>query len=287
MNARLLFLHALSPLHAGVGQGVGVIDLPLAREKSTGIPYVPGSSVKGVLRASCEDRAQRIRIFGPETDNASDHAGAAQFSDLTLLCMPVRSLYGSFVWMTSPYLLRRLARDMAAVGARNFPIPAASKDGCSVAPGATIVGPDGKVVLEDLDLSRTEDKTVQTWAEWIAGAVFPGAEDWKQAFIAQLAVVHEDIMAFLLETATDVVARIALDEEKKTVKRGALWYEESLPTESILWGLNLAVPIKSNGSLVDAAQVFTTVGSLMERPMQIGGHASVGRGLCQMRMVAP
>ena len=35
MNARLLFVHALSPLHAGTGQGIGAIDLPIAREKAT------------------------------------------------------------------------------------------------------------------------------------------------------------------------------------------------------------------------------------------------------------
>ncbi len=50
MQARLLFTHALSPLHAGTGQGVGVIDLPIAREKATGLPFLPGSSVKGTLR---------------------------------------------------------------------------------------------------------------------------------------------------------------------------------------------------------------------------------------------
>ena len=44
-HVALLFLHALSPLHAGTGQGIGAIDLPIAREKATGIPYLPGSSL--------------------------------------------------------------------------------------------------------------------------------------------------------------------------------------------------------------------------------------------------
>ena len=39
MDAKLLFVHALSPLHAGTGQGVGVVDLPIAREKATN-PFV-------------------------------------------------------------------------------------------------------------------------------------------------------------------------------------------------------------------------------------------------------
>ncbi|HEY7420145.1 MAG TPA: RAMP superfamily CRISPR-associated protein, partial [Ktedonobacteraceae bacterium] len=53
MNAQLTFIHALSPLHAGTGQGAGVIDLPVAREKATNIPFLPGSSLKGALRTRC------------------------------------------------------------------------------------------------------------------------------------------------------------------------------------------------------------------------------------------
>src|SRR5216684_3419020 len=114
MNARLLFVHALSPLHAGTGQGVGVIDLPIAREKSTGIPFLPGSSLKGALRARCSGK-ECVQVFGPDTvDVASDsnHASSAQFSDQRLLLLPIRSLAGTFAWVTSPYVLYRLVRDM-------------------------------------------------------------------------------------------------------------------------------------------------------------------------------
>ncbi|WP_298819062.1 RAMP superfamily CRISPR-associated protein [Chloroflexus sp.] len=60
----LYFLHALSPLHAGTGQGSGVIDLPIAREKATGIPYLPGSSVKGVLRDKSGDEDVTYLLLG-------------------------------------------------------------------------------------------------------------------------------------------------------------------------------------------------------------------------------
>ena len=113
MQARMLFLHALSPLHVGTGQGVGVIDLPVAREKGTGIPIVPGSSLKGVLRCLVEDDTLRKKVFGPDTSAAHEHAGSVQFGDLHLLFLPVRSLRGTFAWVTSPFLLQRFARDLA------------------------------------------------------------------------------------------------------------------------------------------------------------------------------
>src|SRR5712692_6717045 len=114
MNAQLTFVHALSSLHAGTGQGVGVIDLPIAREKATGIPFLPGSSLKGSLRARCNTK-ECIDVFGPETSGiATDNnqASAAQFSDQRLLLLPVRSLAGTFAWVTSPYVLRRFVRDL-------------------------------------------------------------------------------------------------------------------------------------------------------------------------------
>ena len=33
MLTQLFLIHALSPLHAGTGQSVGAIDLPIARDK--------------------------------------------------------------------------------------------------------------------------------------------------------------------------------------------------------------------------------------------------------------
>jgi CRISPR-associated protein Cmr4 len=49
-TTQLLFIHALSPLHAGTGQSIGAIDLAIARDRATQFPYLPGSSLKGSLR---------------------------------------------------------------------------------------------------------------------------------------------------------------------------------------------------------------------------------------------
>jgi CRISPR-associated protein Cmr4 len=69
MNTRLLCLHARSPIHCGTGQAIGGIDLPIAREKPTNVPLVPGSSLKGVLRALASDAAAGVHrdVFGPPT----------------------------------------------------------------------------------------------------------------------------------------------------------------------------------------------------------------------------
>jgi CRISPR-associated protein Cmr4 len=159
MKTDLLFVHTLSPLHAGTGQGVDVIDLPIAREKATGIPYLPGSSVKGVLRDACTDLHTQKIVFGPENINnaGSAYAGAAHFSDARLVLMPVRSVAGTFAYVTSPYLLGRLTRDAVDAGLNpTNPEISLTKTQCLVHNNTSLkitVANGQKVVLEDLDLA--------------------------------------------------------------------------------------------------------------------------------------
>nr|WP_290666864.1 type III-B CRISPR module RAMP protein Cmr4 [Ardenticatena sp.] len=281
MQAKLMFLHALSPLHAGTGQGVGAIDLPIAREKGTDIPIVPGSSLKGVLRDACttlRDDATCTRIFGPDTNNASEHAGAIVLTDLRLVALPVRSLAGVFAWVSSPFLLQRLARDaqLAAVGAVPNKPSVANANTVLVSNTSALRLNDNEVVLEDVKLNAQAQ--ADEWANWLATRVFPNNQTWQADFEAHFCIVHDDVMSYLLQVGTDVTARIRLDDEKKTVAQGALWYEEALPAESILAGLVAAQP---NGK-AEPSEVFDVVAQLAEHPLQVGGNATVGRGLSRL-----
>ncbi|MGI8588295.1 MAG: type III-B CRISPR module RAMP protein Cmr4 [Chloroflexia bacterium] len=291
MNARLLFVHALSPLHAGTGQGIGVIDLPIAREKATGLPFLPGSSIKGSLRDSCTG-ADCVKVFGPDTKDAEDHASSAQFADARLLLLPVRSLAGTFAWVTSPYVLRRFARDAADAGMKNVPDkipepPALDKDrvACLVVEGDCKICPAGagkQVYLEDLDLDARSDAATKAWADWLADHLFPKDEGWHDMLPERFCVVPDDILSFLLDTATEITARIKLLPDTKTVQDGGLWYEEALPAESILAGLVVATPVGKTGLTVD--QIFKVVEGLTGKTVQFGGKATVGRGLCRTQL---
>jgi len=85
VDARMMYLHAISPVHTGTGQAVDVIDLPVAREATTNWPYVPGSSIRGVLRTLCRLDGGAApgggdlftQAFGPESAEDTDAAGAA------------------------------------------------------------------------------------------------------------------------------------------------------------------------------------------------------------------
>ena len=93
MQTRIFHLQALSALHVGTGQGVGIVDLPIARAKATNLPIVAGSALKGVLRDEAEtqlslNQEQIKTLFGP-VDADATHAGAVAFGDAQLLLLPI------------------------------------------------------------------------------------------------------------------------------------------------------------------------------------------------------
>jgi len=50
-----IFLVCETPLHAGSGDSLGVVDLPIQRERHTSFPKIEGSSLKGAIRQAFED----------------------------------------------------------------------------------------------------------------------------------------------------------------------------------------------------------------------------------------
>ena len=303
METRAYLLHALSPLHPGTGQAADVVDLPIARMRSTGIPFVPGASVKGVLRYARRkgERASRLGVFGPETDDAGDHAGALVVGDARLLALPVRSFRGTFAWVSSPLLLELARRDLGdpptlpSVGP--FPGLSCARVGASKGDSASLTvqleksrDPKGKsktigrVFLEDLDLPAEVDDNVATWAAWLAPHVAPAGS--PLLFARRLVVVDDETMSFLWQTATQIDTRVRLDDTTRTVATGALWVEESLPVETLLLGL-LAADRSRRADTDLAPDKVLSFALPKEETLQFGGKATVGRGRCRVRALAP
>ncbi len=302
MESKAYLLHALSPLHAGTGQSVGVIDLPLARMRATGIPFVPGSSLKGVLRElrrpAREDGdagARHAAVFGPkrerpgaEGDVPGDFAGALVVGDARLLALPVRSFVGTFAWVTSPLLLALARRDVGGLSGEvgRWPeVKPLEKRGARVASlkqSANVYpGQPPRVFLEDVDVDvePTDDAALAAWAHGLARAL-PEAE--REVVTRRLVLVDDETMSFLWETATQVDTRVSIDEATGTAAKGQLWTEESLPAETLLVGvmgatraLHPARPLPAGEVLAEALGAEGTV-------VQLGGKATVGRGRCRL-----
>lgn len=272
-------LHALSPLQVGTGQAADIIDLPIARQRATNIPIVPGSAIKGVLRDTRRDALEPhvwTAVFGPETANASDHAGAFVAGDAQLLALPVRSFKGTFCWVTSPLLLRLANRDLDGA-LPNWPTPQSEQ--AAVSDAELLRG--GTLYLEDLNLiaGATADPCTLALAGWVAGFVWPRS---PEVMTKRFAVVDDETMSFLMETATQLDTRVRIKNETRTVASGALWIEESLPPETVLVGLMLADRSRKQDQSLTPAKVMEHAVPAGGLTAQFGGKATVGRGRCRL-----
>lgn len=294
MADALYFIHALSSVHAGTGQGIDAIDLPIARERSTGLPLIPGSSLKGCLRDQAREslpQAETNAIFGPEkdTEDPRGYAGSINVSDGQLLLFPVRSLAGTFVWATSPYILARLKRDAQSCGINTPELPTEPADNAASVADTSVLLPHlgNKLVLEEFDYAGKCEAQTGTWAKWLAHALFPANEDrtFREALQKRFVILPDRAFFGLTRTATEVQAHIALKRETGTVADGALWYQESLPAETVLVGLLRGAKPRGGGASLSAEQVVDKALPAAAR-LQIGGKAGTGQGWVRLARLA-
>ncbi len=287
-RAALLFLTTETSLHAGAGQSVAGIDLPIQREAHSDWPCVYGSAVKGALRAHAFhgglSQQDTIELFGPDHAAAagerdSSHAGALLIGDATLLALPVRSLQSHFKWVTCPAALDRFRRSAARLGVKlelpSLHLPAEKLQALGQA--------EGILFLEEFRLAEKAMPEIAALAECFAR--LSGGTLQAQTLKERLVVVHDDIFSFLVRNATAVHAHIAIDAATKTVKDGALWYEESLPPETLLYVPLMATASRRKDSKLNAPQVlekFTALFADGQHWLQLGGNETTGMGWCQV-----
>jgi len=285
-NAKMYWLHALSPTHVGAGRGVGYIDLPLHRDKVTNWPLIPGSAFKGVWadkfgatearrNATSHDGKLLRAAFGRGGDDSSN-AGALVPTDARLVCLPVRSLHGTFAWCTSQLALQMLKRDLDSIGMNGTPASCNFPQDGKVQHAKITALKDGKIYLEDLDFPAQSNDLADEWAGFLAQQIFRKESAWAATFKERFAVLPDAAFDFLTGTGTQVDARVKIDDHLKTVVPGALWTEESLPTETILAGF--VVCDRVYGQDPPKAEELLNAFAEKELTLQIGGKATVGRG---------
>ena len=149
---------------------------------------------------------------------------------------------------------------------------------------------DGQsLVLEEFDFERINGELAPI-ASWISKNLisqethFAGACERLQR---QLVLVSDERFTHFVRHATEVTARIALDYEKKTVKEHALFYQEFLPAETLLYSVVLANPSRVwSRSAEDGGKLLGKLGEIVQHVpfLQIGGDETTGKGLCAVRL---
>jgi CRISPR-associated protein Cmr4 len=267
----ILGLFAETGIHCGAGSSGGLIDLPVAREAATDYPVIPGSSFKGALKQSAktvlsEDVLQQL--FG-QTDNA----GSLLVSDARLLLLPVRALDSAYRWVSCPHLLERAGRDAKRAGIQGAE-EAFVDNGQALALGAA---PDAMLFLEERQFRITAppDQKLVSWLQ----RFLPSSGPYGSAAArlgAQLAIISDDDFVWFARNALTIMARNQLDDRKKSKN---LWYEESLPADTVLYTL---LGERTDG----AAESFEPF--LARTPyIQVGGNETVGMGWLATNLMDP
>lgn len=265
---------AETPLHPGSGQTTGVIDLPVARERTTDYPVIPGSGLKGALRDFAEqlllDTGNADRLFGQP-----ENAGAIAVTDARLLLLPVRSLNTHFVWVTCPYLIERYRRDCELAGLATIlpKIPQVDlKEGQAAVAGT---------VHDLLYLEELSFEVVVADLSSLAAAFAPliKHESVRSRLQKYVVMVNDDEFRYFARHCLTVNARNELKKETKTSNN--LWYEETVPADTLFYALLITRP-----TCHDSWPIATVAELFSKRPyLQVGGNETVGQGWCAVSLL--
>jgi CRISPR-associated protein Cmr4 len=289
----MLYLYVETPLHVGAHSGLGHIDLPIQRERTTQYPMIQGSGIKGRLRVTAQESMKDSdlfhAIFGPHSQggDASDHAGALITGDARILLFPVRSLSGVFAYTTSRDVLARFKRDFERTApALPWNIPAATDDALVTMQSSVLT--NTTLVLEEFSFDARPDLQVDHIATWLAEHALPDLNAgtyWPDKVRNALVILPEDDFRDFALYATEVVTRIRIDRESRTVESGALWTEEHLPSDTLFYVPIYATDARrtgKNGSRISGKDILR-----FARPtsnyMQLGADETIGRGIVRLR----
>jgi len=270
-KSKILYLFTRTPLHVGAGSSVGAIDQPVIRERHTGFPVIPGSSVKGVLRDHLKPTVgdSLDELFGKGGDGKSFSAGKISFGEARVLLFPVRSAKGAFALATSPLALQRFARDAGL----DLPVPAAPKDmTCLAGTKVTIPGKEA-AVLEEYRFHVTGEFPAD-WEKTLSGclndAVLSGAQ-------GRFVFLSDGDLSHFAVNACQVNQHVRIDDETGTADDGGLFNEETVPSETLFYS-----PLTETRRVNAGNNVFEALAA--EQLMQFGGNGTTGLGFCTVKL---
>ncbi|MDZ4709991.1 MAG: type III-B CRISPR module RAMP protein Cmr4 [Saprospiraceae bacterium] len=309
--ARPLFLTCETPLHAGSGDSLGIVDLPIQRERHTSFPKIEASSLKGALREAFEEKVGKtqkndiIKAFGPE-ENGDEHAGALGFTDARLLLFPVKSMKGVFAWIICPKVLRQFSEALKlSVEIEINGIISASDNQAVPLSDETNLAFGKHIVLEEYTFNKAIKVDLKigskSLADWLADNLFVSGSFWHEKAKKDILLLSDNDFKDFVNLSTEVITRIKIDNETGTVQSGALFTEEYLPAECVLYSLVLASPEFLNSADIkvkiensDKTKRHEKADPIMKffidglpPVVQLGGNATLGKGLLRTKIVLP
>jgi CRISPR-associated protein Cmr4 len=266
-------IRALTNLHAGAGgESYGMIDNLVQRDKTSGLPVIHSSSLKGSLRELMEDGLSPqpfdiAAVFGGDSRrNQPDGKGTYKFLEAELLSLPVRSDKKLFFSVTCPEICNRIIKLAVQL---KFTLDPDLKSGIEAI--SRIIIADNSAFHFDAQLTevRLEEEDITAVSQTVGIAHL---DKVKKLFGDDLTIVSDSIFEQLCDNYhLPVIARNQLENGMSE----NLWYEQVLPRESRLLFYVF--------SPIDDAHLTNFSNALENNTVQIGANASVGYGYCVIK----
>ncbi len=284
----LMMLYALTSIHVGSGDDLNYIDLPIQREKHTNFPKIEASSLKGSVRQAMGDSEEVNAILGNKENG--DIASAVSLSDARLLFFPIKSAKGIFAYATCPFAIKRFMSDCKIVGITDFEQDnfnwLSGEKSCVVPCKSAIVFNNESVVLDEYVFLVEANENLKKFSE-IIKTNLPELID--SDFLSRVILINDDNFKFFVTNSTEVVTRIKINGDSGITEDTALFTQENLPPESILYSLlffsDSKIPQKNNGESIPPQEVRKKFDKLFaDEIFQIGGDMTLGKGLFSKKM---
>lgn len=276
---KALFLKVITPLHAGSGTDLRVIDLPIQREVHTDFPKIEASTLKGCMRKSFNKNGLEAKlvntIFGNEGESELS-AAAIAITDARLLFFPVRSAKGVYALITCPMVLERFQKEMALVGI-DFKNTISANDAPALASEHCVLkfNNNNAVLLDEYRYDTSFNSCFEGFCKKVQD--FIGETD----SIGERAVLlpDDDFKDFVMH-ATSIVTRIKVGTNG-VVENQALFTEEYLPEESILYSLIMMDDSKRQLNSSKSDTLMETFSEYLPELFQIGADETLGKGFVE------
>jgi CRISPR-associated protein Cmr4 len=302
----LMFVNVITPLHNGSGEGLGIVDNPIMRERTTQFPIIQATSIKGVLRDAYEEKNKSdvvVVLFGPKPGKGEEHAGAVTFGDGQILAFPVRSLKGCFVWITSPLVLWRFYQMVNIIdnGQSSKSFQNLSPLIAEIQSGKAKICPSGKmdialesnqskngeinILLEEFSIKCIDSKKLEAFSKEISPKIYDNADTFlKKEFEKKLVVLDDDMFRYFVTNATEIVPNIRIGKNG-TTEIGSLRYTEFLPSETIMYSILTFDKARTKTNQSNAAKVKEEFHKTKLNIIQLGGDETTGKGIVKIALL--
>ena len=284
-NASIAIMYAVTPCHAGSGSALGVVDLPIQRERHTNWPMIQASGVKGAFRANfdrfknniSEESRGEINEFKKLTDSVfgtsegTGYAGSLSIGDARILAFPMRSSAAPFVWITCPAVLKRLQKDLKIANLKDFDASNYSvKDNEAINLGSEVL--KDSILIEEYEVKVTKTEALPDSIK----------DYFKEA--TRLLLVSDEVFNYGVSNCTQIMAQIKIDSKTGTTADDSLRYQEELPSDTIMYTVIHWGDTKNSTEEKLKAEIikkFITK-EVIAQHIQIAGDETCGRGVFQL-----